>query len=201
MWERHIYECLLICGFRRWELGVRLLTVLVPIAVGFIIEISRFNQLMRYIQICEKSPRQIISKIRVIICNIRNDSIQFVFPILLKPLMVLILLWYWYTKFFSSLPSFKRICILTFLNSCTKKWNMILTPKCCTSYLFSETNINMKQRRNERLLSLSLFYSVDSTCISYLIKTSWHATETKNRRTTPIQATNIYLFLRLNTIR
>ena len=76
MWERHIYECLLICGFRRWELGVRLLTVLVPIAVGFIIEISRFNQLMRYIQICEKFPRQIISTIRVIICNIRKlDSI------------------------------------------------------------------------------------------------------------------------------
>ena len=116
---------------------------------------------------------------------ILGNSIQFVFPILLKPLMVLILLWYWYTKFFSSLPSFKRICILTFLNSCTKKWNMILTPKCCTSYLFSETNINMKQRRNERLLSLSLFYSLDSTCISYLIKTSWHATETKKTQNDP----------------
>ena len=172
MWERHIYECLLICGFRRWELGVRLLTVLVPIAVGFIIEISRFNQLMRYIQICEKFPRQIISTIRVIICNIRNEiirSIQFVFPILLKPLMVLILLWYWYTKFFSSLPSFKRICILTFLNSCTKKWNMILTPKCCTSYLFSETNINMKQRRNETspFVIIILFTRFDMYFLSY----------------------------------
>ena len=99
--------------------------------------------------------------------------------------MVLILLWYWYTKFFSSLPSFKRICILTFLNSCTKKWNMILTPKCCTSYLFSETNINMKKEGTKRLLSLSLFYSVDSTCISYLIKTSWHATETKKNAERP----------------
>lgn len=178
MWERHIYECLLICGFRRWELGVRLLTVLVPIAVGFIIQISRFNQLMQYFQICEKFPHQIISAIRVIISNIRNDislSLFHSFDLicishLIKTFngidLVMVLA---HEKLFSSLPSFKRICILTFLNSCTKKWNMILTPKCCTSYLFSETNINMKQRRNETspFVIIILFTRFDMYFLSY----------------------------------
>ena len=176
MWERHIYECLLICGFRRWELGVRLLTVLVPIAVGFIIQISRFNQLMRYIQTCEKFPRQIIITIRVIICNIRISLSLFhsldliCISHLIKTIndidLVMVVV---HEKLFLSLPSFKGICILTFLNSCKKKWNMILTPKCCTSYLFSETNINMKQRRNETspFVIIILFTRFDMYFLSY----------------------------------